>query len=397
MVTKLSCIYKIYIVDIEKEREVVIMKRILSLALVLCMVLSTFPMAFAIVTGGTCAVCGNPTNKLCSICGVDYSCGICGYCNTCGTIAYGNGTDVKYNAALDTTIGDLNGDGVPDNQEYYTVTVPARLTPSENKNSGDVVAAGTWASNRKLLVAADTSVRLINDLNSTNYQDLNVYFDTMEIIGSNTSPISETKNISVELMPETALFGTWSGVFYYNVEMVNSFAVKLGEPYVVVGARIPSQSPYGSWIIFNEDGSSSGYYETAPGTYGYVENIIYNGSIDNVHFVILEDGTMVDRADDPWVWYTPMSQLPLQEVRFYSEDGLIDETVFIPKGIKAGGWIESSHNTIDAIYEADWPRDLVFFDEYKCQYDVNAYGYPMYIDYQYVFGTETEYLLLHME
>ena len=188
----------------------------------MCMVLSTFPMAFAIVAGGTCTICDNLTSKLCSTCGVDYFCDTCEYCNTCGTIAYGNGTEVKYNAELDTTIGDLNGDGVPDNQEYYTVTVPARLVPSENENSGHVVAAGTWASNRKLLVSADTSVRLINSLNTNDYKDLDVIFNVIGLIGNNTMAVSHTELISVALMPSTALFGTWSGIFYYDVEMIDN-------------------------------------------------------------------------------------------------------------------------------------------------------------------------------
>ena len=103
--------------------------------------------------------------------------------------------------------------------EEWTVTVPATLAPG---NAGDVTAAGTWGSNRKLVVTADDSVKLTNSINSADYKDLDVTFADINLVGDNTQAVSETKQVSVAAMPADALFGTWSGTFYYDVEMVDA-------------------------------------------------------------------------------------------------------------------------------------------------------------------------------
>ena len=137
---------------------------------------------------------------------------------TLATTNYTNGTDVEYNAADDDTIGDINGDGQPDNTEYYTVTVPALMAPGA---SGNVVAQGTWASNRKLTVTADENVVLENSINSADTKTLTVTFPGIELAGSNTAAVTDTKAVSVAGI-DNALFGTWSGTFYYDVEMVDN-------------------------------------------------------------------------------------------------------------------------------------------------------------------------------
>ena len=136
------------------------------------------------------------------------------------TTNYTNGTDVEYDAANDDTIGDINGDGQPDNTEYYTVTVPALMAPGA---SGNVVAQGTWASNRKLVVTADDDVTLTNSINAADQKVLDVTFPGIELAGSNTTAVSDTKAVSVAGI-DNALFGTWSGTFYYNVDMVDNVA-----------------------------------------------------------------------------------------------------------------------------------------------------------------------------
>lgn len=152
------------------------MKKILSLLLVGIMVVSMIPTAFA-------------------------------------TTDVSNGTQVSYNAEADN-----DGDGQPDHAEAWTVTVPAQLAPGA---SGNVVAQGTWASNRKLTVTADTSVELTNSINSADKKDLAVTFPGIELAGSNTAAVTDTKAVSVAGI-DNALFGTWSGTFYYNVEMTGA-------------------------------------------------------------------------------------------------------------------------------------------------------------------------------
>ncbi len=107
--------------------------------------------------------------------------------------------------------------------EEWTVTVPATLTPG---NAGDVTAAGTWGSNRKLVVTADDNVTLTNSINAADQKVLDVTFADINLVGDNTKSVSETKQVSVAAMPADALFGTWSGTFYYDVEMVDNVEIK---------------------------------------------------------------------------------------------------------------------------------------------------------------------------
>lgn len=164
------------------------MKKILSLALAALMVTSVLPVAYA------------------------------------ADVDYQEGTEVEYVSADDTTIGDSNSDGSPDNKEYYTVTVPALLAPGD---TGYVVAKGTWASNRKLVVGLkENSVTLANSINAADTKTLALTFANIELVGSNTAPVS---NVVAETAPngtaisvaaiEDALFGTWEGVFEYTVAM----------------------------------------------------------------------------------------------------------------------------------------------------------------------------------
>ena len=125
-------------------------------------------------------------------------------------VDYQQGTAVSYTADADN-----NGDGISD-AEYYEVTVPASLAPG---SKGTVTASGTWASNRKLTVSADASVRLTNSINNADYKDLTITFPSIELAGSNTAAVTQSAEVAVAAMPSDALFGTWSGAFNYTVEM----------------------------------------------------------------------------------------------------------------------------------------------------------------------------------
>lgn len=143
------------------------MKRILSLILVIIMLVSAIPAAYA----------------------ADYT----------------SGTQVVYEAA---------------GSESYTITVPALLNPGQ---SGTVTLSGTWANNRVVTVTADTTVTLTNNILSTDIKTLNIDFtDDNDVygiseVGNNTHTQTFTQQISVANI-ENALFGTWSGKFNYYVE-----------------------------------------------------------------------------------------------------------------------------------------------------------------------------------
>lgn len=94
--------------------------------------------------------------------------------------------------------------------ESYELSVPATLEPGR---SGDVVLTGTWASNRKVSVTADETVTLAGSLGGE--LTLDIDFAGIEQPGDNISAISRTESVTVEEM--SALFGTWTGEFYYNV------------------------------------------------------------------------------------------------------------------------------------------------------------------------------------
>ena len=101
--------------------------------------------------------------------------------------------------------------------ESYTLTVPATLTPGA---SGEVKANGTWASNRKLIVTAPSTVTLTNDIDGGT-KTLNVTFDGINQAGNDTVAQTVTKDISVGNI-SNALFGTWSGIIVYTVSMENT-------------------------------------------------------------------------------------------------------------------------------------------------------------------------------
>ena len=121
------------------------------------------------------------------------------------------GTKVEYTAATN---------------EQYTVTVPATLAPG---GSGDVVASGTWGSNRKLTVTADDDVTLTNSINAADQKVLDVTFAGIELTGSNTESVSDTKQVAVANITD-AIFVTWSGTFNYNVAMSDVAGGSTTEP-----------------------------------------------------------------------------------------------------------------------------------------------------------------------
>ena len=218
------------------------MKKILSLLLVGIMVVSMIPTAFA-------------------------------------TTNYTNGTQVSFNAEADN-----DGDGQPDSVESYTVTVPAKLAPA---GSGDVVAQGTWASNRKLVVTADPDVTLTNSINAADEKVLTVTFPGIELPGSNTAAVSDTKVVSVADI-EAALFGTWEGVFEYNVEMVD--IVNLAN--IPEGYTLCEHFPYNQNGSYSTDDNGAAWVAINHNDHDYKNNTIY---------VIFDDvGYLVEVQTGEW-------------------------------------------------------------------------------------------------
>ena len=130
-----------------------------------------------------------------------------------------NSYDQDYTGEMGTQVS-YTGQGT----EEYTVTVPATMAPGD---TGNVSVSGTWASNKKLIVSADSTVTLTNSLNSAEQKTIDITFAGIAKTGSNTNAIATTDEgafatISIANWNNDVtapLFGTWSGTFYYNVEM----------------------------------------------------------------------------------------------------------------------------------------------------------------------------------
>ena len=185
---------------------------------------------------------------------------------------WNSGTLVYYNAA------DPDGDGVLDNTESYTVTVPAQLAPG---TGGDVLASGTWPSNRILVVTAEESVRLINSINADNYKDLAVTFNGMAVEGSNISSISETEPVSVAAI-SNAIFGKWEGVFKYNVSIIDN--PNKPTPDDPMDGSVYYNQPYNAIVTSGTFGTRSATQETV------MSMVLY----DDHALEIFQDGVLVD-------------------------------------------------------------------------------------------------------
>ena len=109
------------------------------------------------------------------------------------------------------------------NSESYTITVPASLKPGQG---GTVTLAGEWPDNKTISVTADKTVTLTNSIKAADTKTLNVTFLGISEAGSNTSKQTFTEPVSVEGI-SNALFGTWSGHFYYTV----GTEIREGETY----------------------------------------------------------------------------------------------------------------------------------------------------------------------
>ena len=112
--------------------------------------------------------------------------------------------------------------------ESYTLTVPATLTPGA---SGEVKANGTWASNRKLIVTAPSSVTLTNSIDGGT-KTLDVTFDGINQAGNDTVAQTVTKDISVGNI-SNALFGTWTGIITYNVSIEDNDTIQSFSTYTL--------------------------------------------------------------------------------------------------------------------------------------------------------------------
>ena len=160
------------------------MKKILSLLLVGVMVFSMIPAAYATETYN------NPD------------------ANT------EMGTDVAVTGTRTTL--DENGD--PVHNVEYTVTVPAKLIPGVGQTaSGTVTLEGYWPSNATITVTAEDKVEVVNSISGGDKKELAITFADIVKAGDNDGIVTTSETVTVAGI-DAALFGSWEGVFNYNVE-----------------------------------------------------------------------------------------------------------------------------------------------------------------------------------
>ncbi len=264
------------------------MKKILSLALVGVMALSMIPTALA-------------------------------------TTDYTNGTLVKY-----VGTGDAE----------YTITVPALLAPG---GEGDVTLQGTWASDATVKVTADKTVTLTNSINSADQKVLDVTFAGIEKAGDNTATVIATEAVSVADI-DNALFGTWSGKFNYNVEMVTEESVENAEPisFTVIGD--PCEAVAGiTWEEFKNGDYSSNWaiYLKENSDLVYVEMA--------GEPLVTEDGEYVRRTDliiaDHAYESNSMPSFIVYDHRVTEDDAWEPSTYYFDIDMTWAEWVSSSYNT----------------------------------------------------
>ncbi len=106
--------------------------------------------------------------------------------------------------------------------EEYEVTVPANLTPGD---ATTIDITGAWPAHKELKVTAPETVTLTSEFGGES-RTIDVDFAGVKQLGSNTSEISLTADISVGEMPSDILFGTWTGTITYEVSLdQQSFSV----------------------------------------------------------------------------------------------------------------------------------------------------------------------------
>ena len=120
--------------------------------------------------------------------------------------AFAAENEADYTAGTQIT---LNGSGT----EQYTVTVPAKMIPGD---TGTVKAEGTWAADKFLNVTCPTSVTLTYGAQT---MDVAITDGRFSLLGNSVDPVSKEVEIAVE--DASRLFGTWTGVLEYKVELAH--------------------------------------------------------------------------------------------------------------------------------------------------------------------------------
>lgn len=205
------------------------------------------------------------------------------------TTNYTNGTQVQYNAEADN-----DGDGQPDHSESWTVTVPALLAPGE---TGTVKASGTWASNRKLVVTSEQEVYIQNSINQADYKNLDVTFNGIELLGDNTKSVMKEESVGIENITN-ALFGTWSGTFYYDVELMDADVITF-----LIGEDVFKTKSGMTWAEWCDSEYNTRRFEVSNSGSVYIKN---EGALKTSDMESVKGNEVIDTSKTYVMDYYPM-------------------------------------------------------------------------------------------
>lgn len=173
------------------------MKKLLSLALVIVLLISAIPVCFAIQTGGS-------------------------------EVSVENGTDVLLQGKYASST--------------YVITVPAQLSPGE---SGNVHVQGAWGENETLSISCPDKVVLTNTTNG-NTIDVNVMFDGFNQGGNLYEEFDVSLNISIENV--AVMFGTWTGHLNYEVSFISNEPVIINFSYDNIPLQAEQGTNWDDWV-----------------------------------------------------------------------------------------------------------------------------------------------------
>ena len=102
-----------------------------------------------------------------------------------------------------------------DSTENYRVTVPATLSPG---SIGEITVTGSWPKAKSVKITVQSTVTLTNDINERDTKTVKVNLSQSTFPGDNNHQVAAVSSISVSDI-ENALFGTWSGIITYSIEL----------------------------------------------------------------------------------------------------------------------------------------------------------------------------------
>ena len=186
-----------------------------------------------------------------------------------GTIAFAadwqSGTEVTYSAST---------------SENWTVTVPARLTAGGDAD--EVILEGNWNTERKVVVTADATVTLTYNEET---EVVEVNFDGIEQVGNNIADIYVSEAISVDA-PQNALFGTWTGIFNYQANIVD---VEGGNNAEVLSFTFDCYDEYSGEYNYEQGMTWAAWVES---DYAEVNSsVVFRNDADTVYVDLYEDGS----------------------------------------------------------------------------------------------------------